>query len=176
MNTQHKTWLSGIIFLIVIAVAVSVYLKKMPAELPDDVVKINGRTEADHYLASTKVSGKILKVLVREGDEVKKDQVLAVLDDAQVRAKVTQAAAAYGAAQARLKAAKTGLKVLKKQVPLQIATAESTVRHSKAVLNSAVETAQHAKLDQQRDAPWYKKGQLNRHQHTSHASQNQMPR
>uniref|UniRef100_Q31GJ5 Multidrug resistance protein MdtA-like barrel-sandwich hybrid domain-containing protein n=1 Tax=Hydrogenovibrio crunogenus (strain DSM 25203 / XCL-2) TaxID=317025 RepID=Q31GJ5_HYDCU len=169
MNTQHKTWLSGIIFLIVIAVAVSVYLKKMPAELPDDVVKINGRTEADHYLASTKVSGKILKVLVREGDEVKKDQVLAVLDDAQVRAKVTQAAAAYGAAQARLKAAKTGLKVLKKQVPLQIATAESTVRHSKAVLNSAVENAQQAKLDEQRYARLYEKGTIQKHQHESAA-------
>jgi len=165
MNTQHKTWLSGVIFLVVIAVAISIYLKEMPAALPDDVVKVNGRTEADHYLASTKVSGKILKVLVREGDVVKKDQVLAVLDDAQVRAKVTQAAAAYGAAQARLKAAKTGLKVLKKQVPLQIATAESSVRHSEAVLNSAIENAKQAKIDEQRYARLYEKGTIQKHQH-----------
>ncbi|RUM93206.1 MAG: secretion protein HlyD [Thiomicrospira sp.] len=169
MNTQHKTWLSGVIFLVVIAVAISIYLKEMPAALPDDVVKVNGRTEADHYLASTKVSGKILKVLVREGDVVKKDQVLAVLDDAQVRAKVTQAAAAYGAAQARLKAAKTGLKVLKKQVPLQIATAESSVRHSEAVLNSAIENAKQAKIDEQRYARLYEKGTIQKHQHESAA-------
>ncbi len=165
MTTKLKTRLVLVIMTFVFAGTAYFYYQEQQNGLPDGTIKLNGRTEAEHYLASTKVAGKILKLQAREGDEVKAGQVLAVLDDVQVRARVTQAAAAYGAVQAQLKAAQKGLDVLKQQVPLQIETAESAVRYAKAVLNSAKETALQMTTDEKRYENLYKRGTIEKHQH-----------
>lgn len=167
MNPKLKARLVLLVLVMIFAATAYFYFYKQTNGLPEGVVKLNGRTEAEHYLASTKVAGKILELKVREGDEVKAGQIMAVLDDAQVRAQVTQAAAAYDASKAQLKAAQTSLAVLQEQVPLQIETAESAILHSKAVLNSAVENARQASLDEQRYKTLYEKGTIQKHQHES---------
>ena len=55
------------------------------------LVQANGRIEDDHCTVAGKIAGKIIELKAREGDEVKKGQVLAKLDDAQINAKVLQA-------------------------------------------------------------------------------------
>ena len=121
--------------------------------LPEGLIQANGRIEGDHYTVASKVSGKIITLLTREGDEVTKGQVLLELDDVQIRAKVEQAQAAVKAFNAQLKAARTDLSTLKKSVPLEIATAGAGVVHAKAVLG-----ATKVKLEQaDRDAQRYRK-------------------
>ncbi|WP_029407478.1 HlyD family secretion protein [Thiomicrorhabdus sp. Milos-T2] len=157
-----------LVFLVLLSIFIGAsyfYFQKQANGLSDDVVKLNGRTEADNYLASTKVAGKVIDLKVREGDEVKEGQVLVVLDDAQVRAQVAQAKAAYNATQAQLKAVEMNFQVLKKQVPLQIETAESAVVYAQAVLKSAIENASQAKLDSQRYKRLYEKGTIQKHQY-----------
>jgi RND family efflux transporter MFP subunit len=60
---------------------------------------------------STQVVGRIQQVLVREGDSVRAGQILAVLDDAALRASVDQAQAGVKAAQQEQVAAQTDAKL-----------------------------------------------------------------
>ena len=62
--------------------------------LPASIIALSGRIEGDDSAVAPKTSGKILEVTVREGDTVTAGQVIARLDDAQVRAREDQARAA----------------------------------------------------------------------------------
>jgi HlyD family secretion protein len=84
--------------------------------LPENIVALSGRIEGDDSAVSPKTSGKILEVTVREGDTVTAGQVIARLDDAQVRAKEDQARAALASAQAKSQAARDQLSVLQDQL------------------------------------------------------------
>ncbi len=73
--------------------------------LPEGLIQANGRIEGDHYTVAGKVPGKIVAIMAREGDAVVEEQVLARLDDVQVRAKVEQAKQQVVAAEAQCVAA-----------------------------------------------------------------------
>ena len=61
---------------------------------------IQGQVEVSEYRVSSKVPGRILEIRVKEGDIVKAGDTLAILDAPDVRAKMTQAHGAEGAAAA----------------------------------------------------------------------------
>ncbi len=163
MQTKTKTRLSFLFVAFLLAAAIYGFVSSRPATVPDNLIKVSGRIEGEHHLASTKMAGKIMEVRVAEGDQVKKGQVLAVLDDTQVRARVTQAAAAYGAAMANYKAAQTGLVVYEKQTPLQIATSEANLTHAQAALKAAVSSEDQAKTDLKRMQALIKKNAVSQH-------------
>ena len=119
-------------------------------QLPEGLIQANGRIEGDHYRVAAKVGGRVQAFLVREGDAVEAGQVVVQLDDAQTRAKVEQARAALAALQAKRRAAQAALVLLKKQVPLQIDTAEAEVAHSQAALAAAQARAEQAVRDAER--------------------------
>lgn len=135
-NTKFKKQI--FIGLIIIAVAAGVYVGIKKAvfgkPLPDGLIQANGRIEGETHVVATKSAGRINKILAGEGDSVKAGQILAELDDSQLRAKKGQAESALKAAEARLEASRTALAILKKEVPLTIDKANAGVRHSKAVL------------------------------------------
>jgi HlyD family secretion protein len=118
--------------------------------LPEGLVQANGRIEGDHYTVASKVGGRIVQLLTREGDWVKRGQILLKLDDVQIRAKVEQAKAAVKASEALLKAARIDLVTLKKTVPLKIDTATSGVVHAQAVLAATKVKLEQADRDAQR--------------------------
>ncbi|WP_373017030.1 HlyD family secretion protein [Thiomicrorhabdus sp.] len=163
MQTKTKTRLSIFVVLVLFAAAIYGFIHSRPASIPDNLIKVSGRIEGEHHLASTKVAGKIFEVKVAEGDQVKKGQVLAVLDDAQIRAKVTQAAAAYGASLANYKASKTGLSVFEKQTPLQIETSQAQLTHAEAALKAAYSSEEQAKVDLKRMQNLLKKKAVSEH-------------
>jgi len=53
----------------------------------DRIIGLSGRIEGDDSAVASKTSGRILEVRVREGDSVNTGEILAVLDDQQVRAR-----------------------------------------------------------------------------------------
>lgn len=81
---------------------------------PEGLVQANGRIEGDHYTVSGKCPGKVVELLVREGDWVDQGQIMIKLDDVQTTAKLNQAKSAVEVMQAQLKAAQTSLSVFKK--------------------------------------------------------------
>lgn len=163
MQTKTKTRLSILFVGILFAVAIYGFINSRPESIPDNQIKVNGRIEGEHHLASTKLAGKVLQVRVAEGDQVKKGQVLAVLDDAQIRAQVTQAAAAYGASLANYKASQTGLLVFEKQTPLQIESSQAQLTHAQAALVAAKSSEEQAKVDLNRLQNLYKKKAVSQH-------------
>jgi HlyD family secretion protein len=77
---------------------------------------LSGRIEGDDSAVASKTTGRIVEIHVREGDEVKAGDVIAVLDDAQVRAREQQAEAALTVADAKTKSAQAQLAVLQEQL------------------------------------------------------------
>ncbi len=83
---------------------------------PENVVTLSGRIEGDDSAVAPKTSGRILEVRMREGDTVKAGDVIAILDDEQVRAREDQAQAALLAAQARTVSAQAQTSILQEQL------------------------------------------------------------
>jgi HlyD family secretion protein len=54
---------------------------------PDNVIVVSGRIEGDDAAVASKLSGRIIDVRVREGDVVNAGDVIATLDDDQVRSR-----------------------------------------------------------------------------------------
>jgi HlyD family secretion protein len=112
--------------------------------LPDSIVALSGRIEGDDSAVAPKTSGKILEITVREGDSVTAGQVIARLDDAQIRAQEQAARAALLDAQAKAQSATAQISVLQEQLhENQLQTtqsqtdAEGRVRQAQADLTAA---------------------------------------
>lgn len=87
-----------------------------PPALPPGVIAVSGRIEGDDSAVAAKTSGRIREITVREGDSVQAGQVIAVLDDEQIRAREEQATAAVRQAEARVKLAEHQIAVLEEQL------------------------------------------------------------
>jgi len=83
---------------------------------PREVISVSGRIEGDDAAIASKIAGRIREITVREGDQVKAGQVIATLDDEQVRARVDQAQSNVAQAEARLSRARHEVAVLQAQL------------------------------------------------------------
>lgn len=63
---------------------------------------VSGTLEARNINVGSKIGGRVTQVLVHEGDSVKPDQLLVVFDDAELKARVTQAQGRLDSARANL--------------------------------------------------------------------------
>ena len=81
-----------------------------------NIVPLSGRIEGDDSAVSPKTSGRILEIRVREGDRVTTGDIIAVLDDEQLRARIEQAQAEVQQAQAKARSARDQIAVLNEQL------------------------------------------------------------
>jgi HlyD family secretion protein len=81
-----------------------------------NIVPLSGRIEGDDSAVSPKTSGRILEIRVREGDSVSAGDIIAVLDDEQLRARVEQAQAQLQQAEAKARSARDQISVLTEQL------------------------------------------------------------
>jgi HlyD family secretion protein len=84
--------------------------------VPDSVVVLSGRIEGDDSAVAPKATGRILEIRVREGDSVQAGDIIAVLDDQQVRARENQSRAALLQSEAKAKSAHDQIAVLEEQL------------------------------------------------------------
>ena len=73
-----------------------------------DPPTLQGETDAKQVNVSTKVPGRVDSLFVREGDSVRRGQIVATLDGPEIRAKAAQALAARDAARAIRDKARNG--------------------------------------------------------------------
>src|SRR5580658_2605829 len=83
---------------------------------PKSIVEVSGRVESDDSAVAAKIAGRIREITVREGDQVKAGQVIAVLDDPQTQAREEQARSMLSEASARLQRANEQIGVLSQQL------------------------------------------------------------
>ena len=131
---------------------------------PENLIMVNGRIEGDEAAVSSKVAGRIREISVREGDQVKAGQVIAVIDDEQVRAredqensKVQQADARVLSAQqqiavleAQLQESNIGVEQAKVDAQGRVTQAEAQVAHAEAQLAQAQADYNQARYDEER--------------------------
>jgi HlyD family secretion protein len=84
--------------------------------LPPGIVAVSGRIEGDDSAVAPKTAGRLLEIRVREGDKVKAGDIIAVLDDDQIRAREEAARAALTSTQANAKVAQAQVGVLQQQL------------------------------------------------------------
>jgi len=112
----------------------------------------SGTIEANEITVAAEISGKVEKVLVSEGDTVKKDQEVARLDDSVLQWQVKQAEAGARAAEAKLGETKKGNRVE------QIRQAESSVLQVQALLTGAKAALSSARSDYDRIKDLFEQG------------------
>lgn len=75
----------------------------IPKQGDGNILVANGTIEATEVEVSSKLPGRLAQLLVKEGDQVQANQVIARLDTSEIEAEVAQAQAAFNRAEAQLK-------------------------------------------------------------------------
>ena len=121
---------------------------------PQNIISLSGRIEGDDSAVAPKLGGRLVEVRVHEGDAVNAGDVIAVIDDEQVRAREDQAKAALAQAEARMKAAQEQIAVLGAQLRQnQIQTNQAKVDASGRVQQAEAQlAAAQSQLAQQKAA------------------------
>ena len=101
MNIVLSLTAFAVVIVIVCAVGIYTFNHREP-----EIVQ--GQAEASEYRVSSKVPGRILKILVHEGQQVKAGDTLAILDTPDINAKQAQAEAVLSAATAQNAKAQKG--------------------------------------------------------------------
>ena len=119
-------------FFLLFGVGILVYLGQRDVQLRE--LYYSGTIEAKHAELAFQVSGRIVDVLVDEGEFVEKDRILAALDQSEYEARHEQAKANLERAVKSLQRAEMVLEVNKKTLPDEVARAEAGVKVLQAEL------------------------------------------
>lgn len=118
--------------------------------VPEGLIQASGRLEADHVTVTGKFAGRVAELTKQEGDSVAAGEVLARLDDTQIKARVEQARQAVSSLEAQIDAAGAELDLMSARLPLDIRAAEAELRHATAQLESDQSTLEQRKRDMDR--------------------------
>ncbi len=134
---------------------------------PKNVIFLSGRIEGDDSAIASKQPGRVLAVNFREGDTVRKGEVIATLDDAQARAAVAEARARVlvalrttGVMSAQLRQAQLATGQAQGAVTGTTAQAQSQVAAAQAQLERAKSASQLANDDERRALSLYQTGDI----------------
>lgn len=126
---------------LVIGGAFLAWQRLKPQGLPPSIASGNGRLEATDTDIATKTGGRVLQVLVREGDNVKAGQTLVIMDTAVLEAELARAKAQVRQAQQ----ASTTAEALLAQRHQAVTTASAQVAQREAQLALVTKEWQRAK-------------------------------
>jgi len=165
--------LLALLVLLIAGSAVWYFFIRTPP-VPKNLIKLSGRIEGDDTTVSTKIAGRVREIQVREGDQVKAGQVIALIDDEQVRAREEQEQSNVLQAEARVLAAQQQIAVLNAQLEEsnigvdqarvdaqgRVSGAEAQVAHAEAQLAQAEADYGQARYDEQRYTTLAKDGDV----------------
>ena len=115
--------------------------------VPKGAIVISGIVEADDIHVGSKIGGRVLKVVDREGQTVKAGEVLVLLEPRELDASLAEAQAAMRQAQAKLALLTAGYR------EEEIEQAEAAMKQSQAELSQLVAGPRQQEIDQAR-ADW----------------------
>lgn len=131
---------------------------------PEGIINVSGRIESNDSAVAAKTQGRIRMITVREGDLVKAGQVIATLDDEQIKAREQQERSAVDQADSRVLEAQRQVSVLEAQLEQsritvtqaqvdaqgRVSEAQARVAAAEANLAKARATYSQAKYDKER--------------------------
>jgi HlyD family secretion protein len=138
--------------IVIVAAIVGFIVLNGKEDQPENRIRISGMIEATDANVSFKISGRIAKLYVDEGDGVTRGDLVAELEDVDQQLVVDKAKAQLAYQQALLDEALAGNR------NQQIQEARAAVRQAKAADQAAAAEQKQAELDQQRFAALYESG------------------
>lgn len=139
MTRKISLTLAGLI----IAAVVIYWFYQARSNLPENLVRSNGRIEANQVDIATKYAGRIIEIIPHEGDSVENGQIVARLDAADVEAQLRSARAEV----ARTEKMYASVLAARDIRHAEKALAESELRRAKSLLKKGYIAQE--KLDQQ---------------------------
>lgn len=94
-----KRIVAVIVLLLVMAAGIGGYYYYRQSTTEKDVIEASGNIEATEVHVGAEIPGKLLELKKSEGDEVAKDEIVALIDEELLKAQVDQAQAALAVAQ-----------------------------------------------------------------------------
>jgi HlyD family secretion protein len=122
----RKRIVAAIFFVVLLGVGILVYLGQRTVQLKE--LYYSGTIEARRAELSFQVSGRVTDIPVDEGQFIKENQVLAVLDQSEFQARNEQAKANLEGALKNLQRVETELALYKETLPNEVARAEAGVK------------------------------------------------
>lgn len=113
-SALNKSIIAGVIILVLVAGNL-LWQHFQEPELPSGIAFGNGRIEAVQTDISTKISGRVESIMVKEGDLVTPGQVLAKIETHQLRAQLLRAEADVASAQSLVASAQAAIAQAKAQ-------------------------------------------------------------
>ena len=136
---MKKKLISAVAVLLVLTAGIFIYHRYAVSETPEQLI-LYGNVDTRQVTLGFRVSGRILEILVDEGDRIKTGEVIARLDSAPYRSELELARAKLAEAEAELTKRRNGNR------PEEIARARAAVRGFTAALRNA--NAQHKRNEE----------------------------
>ena len=125
-----------IIPIAVVAIGAGVWVLWPRSNGPAGSIQASGTIEATQVGVAPKIAGRVIKIAVREGEQVEAGQLVAELDAAEVDAQARQAQAAVDAARTRPAQADASVTLARASVDAQLVQARAQVESALAVLEA----------------------------------------
>lgn len=127
-----------IVALVVLLIIAALILISVLRGRPLQYISVSGIIEATEVVLSSKVTAKVAKVTVDEGEKAQEGRLLVLLRDDEFQDRVRQAEAAVAAAQARLNEALAGARIEQiQQARAQVEQSEAAVAGGRRALDIA---------------------------------------
>ncbi|RMG69440.1 MAG: HlyD family efflux transporter periplasmic adaptor subunit [Nitrospirae bacterium] len=125
------------VLVIVVSLAMFFYFPRYFKSRQESTLIISGRVEADEIVLSPRISGRLTNVLISDGIEVKKGQVVARLDSREMESLIEQLKSRVEGLKARIKAEEQALQYLREKVNKAIAHARQRLKVAKTRYSQA---------------------------------------
>jgi HlyD family secretion protein len=152
VNTRNKFL---IVLSIICGVALLYYLFSTPRST--DLVLI-GTVDSNQVIVSPQMQGRIQKLLVDEGTQVKQGDLIAILDPSELEAEARAAAATISSLQSRVSETRATEQATKGATSSSVANAEAALSATRAQLLQAEATLQRVQSDSRRLVELAKQG------------------
>jgi HlyD family secretion protein len=139
---KKRQWIIGGLIVMSAIAAPSLYFLTLPKST---ALPVSGRIEGYETDIGAKIPGRVNFVAVREGDTVKRGQVIAKLDDAELQAQLGGATSKLSAAQQQVQQAQLNVSVIGNQIAqaqMNLQQSQGDTQGKVAEGESLVETAQ----------------------------------
>ena len=109
------------------------FWRQQANKVPEGFIVAGGRIEGREVNVSSRVQGRILKLMADEGNTVKKGQILAVLDSEQIQAQVASAQENLKTAQLQNEEARYDLEYTRRNSDSTILSAKASVENVQGI-------------------------------------------
>ncbi|HOX00683.1 MAG TPA: efflux RND transporter periplasmic adaptor subunit, partial [Deltaproteobacteria bacterium] len=143
-NLLKKAALGAVILVLLVALGYRLFRGGEKQALPAGIAMGNGRIEATEVDIATCIPGRLYDVLVKEGDPVKENQILATMDVSTLQAMLRQAEAEVRRAQEASRVAQAKVQESRNRVAL----ATKELERSRNLFTKGIATQQQLDRDQ----------------------------